>query len=196
MSIKNKRKQFNKKQFLCSMKKAYCILARANDYKIFPPMIETKLPHNTIMSATFRQDGKGAILYDYQKFTKRFGKQDVVFQEAMVGNCVAHEFRHVYQVNQVFSKKSNERKGVLRKWKQNIQNYKSVDNGFDFDEYKMQPIEIDANLYSYLFSAQVYDVILPIGDKKQYNATKRLYKKYCGKLDKSIFNRQAKGLCE
>lgn len=94
MSIKNNKKEFNKKQFLRTIKEAYIILKGAHDYKKTPPLIETKLPKGTLMGLVIKSNGRCAILYDYQKFARQYFKNEPFVQRAIAGASVAHEFRH------------------------------------------------------------------------------------------------------
>lgn len=188
MSSKNKYGKFTKKNYLHIMRWAVWRNCMDFGYQKAPCLIETELGGKALMSFAWRGN-HCVIFYDYKEFKKEFGQQSYDLQQAYVGTITAHEMRHYYQYRQMRAKKAREKKKILARWRKNEKHYKRMVDGYSLKEYLMQPLELDASLYEYVFGAEYFDMLLGglIKDEEHFNAMEKLYKEYSGKKNPELF---------
>lgn len=70
-----------------------------------------------------------------------------------VFQTMIHEMRHAYQAASVKDPNSYVvSEETIEQWKNNFEDYKSVDNGYSYEEYVSQPIEYDAKNFAKQYS--------------------------------------------
>ena len=189
MSSKDKYGKFKKKHFVRIIDNVRHYLCRKFGYKIKPYIFETQLAENMLMLFTHRM-GVYFIFYDYKQFKKIFGHRDFETQEAYAAVIMAHEMRHYYQHRQMVAKKPKEKEEIIELWRENEWNPKYVEDGYSLSECLLQPLELDAALFEYVFGAEIFEFLLPqvIKDEEHFNAMEKLYVEYFGETDTDLFN--------
>lgn len=105
---------------------------------------------------------------------KYFPDDDLLFINIDLHNnneewlAIIHELRHCYQFYEIESDQPIENKKLIKEWLDNIENYKDSSN----KNYENQPIEVDANAFTYVISMYLYERPVYIN-----NANKKLYKR-------------------
>ena len=133
--------------------------------------------------------GRYAIFYDYMQFKDAFEDLDFEGQEAYAMFMIAHEMRHYYQMRQLDSKKPREPKERLDKWRKDDENPKYPGDFCSLFDFFMQPMELDAEVFAYVFVADKLGVAVNfdyIGD----NYIKEMEKYYIelfGETNEEIF---------
>ena len=189
MSSKNKYGKFKKKDYVRMVENVVWYLTRKFGYKTRPYIFETKLPQNILMTF-IHMASTYAIFYDYKQFKETFGHRDFDTQKAYVASIAAHEMRHYYQHRQMAAKKPKEKVEIIERWKDNEFNLKELRNGDSVSEVLLQPLELDAALYEYMFGAEIFEVLLlqAINNEDHFNAMERLYIEYFGETNTDLFN--------
>lgn len=157
-------------------------------YSVRPCLREAKLGYGEMMmSCNYYKHY--TILYDWQKFRKMFGKQDYLTQVALAMSSAAHEMRHYYQVRQIFSRTPSEDEKTLDGWWENHINGKYVGEDCTILEFFMQPMELDAELYSYWYVAKTLDCRLNLDyiDKNFINVLKNKFIEMFGADHKDLY---------
>ena len=189
MSSKDKYGKFKKKDYVRIIESVRNYLCRKFGYKIKPHIFETQLKENALMMFTHTASGY-AILYDYRQFKEMFGHRDFQTQEAYAGAIMAHEMRHYYQHRQMIAQKPKEKVETVALWWENEWNPKFFGEGCSLSEFLLQPLELDATLFEYVFGAEIFEVLLlqAIKDEEHLNAMEKLYIEYFGETDTDLFN--------
>lgn len=189
MSNKNRYGTFKKKHFVRMIDNVRYYICRKFGYKIKPYIFETQLQKNSLMLFTHAAGGY-AIFYDYKRFKETFGHRDFETQEAYAAAIMAHEMRHYYQHRQMTAKKPKEKARIIALWRENEWNPKYVEDGYSLSEFCLQPLELDAALFEYVFGAEIFEVLLlqVIKDEEHFNAMEKLYIEYFGETDTDLFN--------
>lgn len=189
MSSKDRYGKFKKKHYVRTIYAVRDYLCRQFGYKIKPFLFETELPPRVLMNFCHNANG-WAIFYDYKKFKKRFGHEDFEGQEAYAAASMAHEMRHYYQHRQMLAPNPKESEKTIMLWWDNEENTKSLEDGDSLLDCLLQPLELDARLFEYVFAAEEFDLLLPrlILNEEHFNAMEKLYVEYYGKTDESLFN--------
>ena len=119
-----------------------------------------------------------------------FGHRDFQTQEAYAGAIMAHEMRHYYQHRQMIAQKPKEKVETVALWWENEWNPKFFGEGCSLSEFLLQPLELDATLFEYVFGAEIFEVLLlqAIKDEEHLNAMEKLYIEYFGETDTDLFN--------
>ncbi len=195
MSSKEKYGKFKKKHFVRMIDNVRCYLCRKFGYKIKPYIFETQLEKNSLMLFTHTAD-RYAIFYDYKQFKEMFGHRDFETQEAYAAAIMAHEMRHYYQHRQMIAKNPKEKAETIALWRENEWNPKNVEDGCSLLEFLLQPLELDAALFEYVFGAEMFEVLLlqVIKDEEHFNAMECLYIEYFGETDSDLFNNEVRGI--
>ena len=65
-----------------------------------------------------------------------------------------------------------------------------MEDGCSLSEFLLQPLELDAALFEYVFGAEIFEVLLlqVIKDEEHFNAMEKLYVEYFGETDTDLFN--------
>ena len=189
MSSKNKYGKFKKKDYIRMVENVVWYLTRKFGYKKRPYIYETKLPKDILMGFIFK-NGAGVIYYDYMQFKETFGHRDFDTQEAYAAAITAHEMRHYYQYRQILAKKPKEDEATIALWRENESHSKQLDNGEALSEFLLQPLELDASLFEYVFAAEIFEVLLiqAIHDEEHFDAMEKLYIEYFGETDSELFS--------
>ncbi len=99
-----------------------------------------------------------AIFYDYKQFKKTFEHLDFEGQLAYAMSLIAHEMGHYYQMRQLDSPKPRESAETLNAWRENDENAKFPDDCDSLLEFYTQPMELDAELFAYVFVAEQLNI--------------------------------------
>lgn len=191
MSNKDRYGKFKKKDYVRMIDNVRYYLCRKFGYKIKPYIFETQLKENALMLFTHTA-GRYAIFYDYKQFKETFGHRDFKTQEAYAAAIMAHEMRHYYQHRQMTAKKPKEKMETVALWRENEWSPKNIQDGYSLSEFLLQPLELDAALYEYVFGAEIFEVLLlqVIKDEEHFNAMEKLYVEYFGETDMDLFNEE------
>ena len=189
MSSKERYGKFKKTHFVRMIDNVRYYLCRKFGYKIMPRLFETQLTDNTMMVFTHTAN-RYAIYYDYKRFKEMFGHRDFETQEAYAGAIMAHEMRHYYQHRQMRAKQPKEKEETIALWQENEWKPKDLDDGYSLSEYCLQPLELDATLFEYVFGAEIFKMLLlqVIKDEEHFNEMEKLYVEYFGETDTDLFN--------
>ena len=193
MSSKDRYGKFKKKHFVRMIDNVRYYLCRKFGYKIKPYVFETQLEKNSLMALSHRAN-KYAIFYDYKQFKEIFGDMDFEAQEAYAAAIMAHEMRHYYQHRQMLAKKPKEKIETVTLWQENEWNLENTEEGYSLSELLLQPLELDATLFEYVFGAEMFEMLLlqVIKDEEHFNAMEKLYMEYFGETDTDLFNDEIK----
>jgi hypothetical protein len=191
MSSKNKFGKFKKKDFIRIILSTRTYLCDKFGYKIKPHIFETRLPKGCLMMFIHQQNTY-VIFYDYIKFKKVFGSLDFDAQEAYAAAVMAHEMRHYYQHRQMIAAKPKEKEEIIVRWRENEQEPVEMEGDELCLEHFLQPLELDASLFEYVFGAEVFDLALlqVIYSQEHYDAMEQLYIEYFGETDAKFFNEE------
>ena len=195
MSSKDRYGKFKKKHYVRIIDNVRCYLCDKFGYKIKPHLFETALPENTPMMFTHTEKTY-FVFYDYKQFKKMFGNDDFETQEAYAAAIMAHEMRHYYQHRQMIAQNPKETQKTIALWRDNEWNPKCLKDGCSFSEYCLQPLELDATLFEYVFGAKIFEKVLlqTVKDEEHFNAMERLYIEYFGETDKDLFSEEIKNI--
>jgi hypothetical protein len=173
---KNRYAQFRKKDLVGIYNYIIDFCLRKFGYSKRPHLVETRLIDGAL-ACMVTHNNEYAIMYDYKQFRDSY--KDMTYEdcEMLALSIIAHEMRHYYQVRQIFSKTPRENEKTLAEWRRDYFNGKVLgDDGCDsFFEYFTQSLELDAELYAYVFVGKILDKV-PIYPDKEY--VKELRKKY------------------
>ena len=189
MSSKDRYGKFKKKDYVRILNRVRHYLCGKFGYKIKPRVFETQLEENTLM--VFMHGASGyEILYDYKQFKRNFGHRNFEVQEAYAAAIMAHEMRHYYQHRQMLTSYPQETAETIALWRENEWNPKQLEDGYSLSEFCLQPLELDASLFEYVFGAEIFEVLLlqVIKDEEHFNAMEQLYIEYFGATDEDLFN--------
>ena len=195
MSSKNKYGKFKKKDYVRIVENVVYYLCDKFGYRIKPYVFETELPPNALMMFTHKP-GAYAIVYDYKQFKEKFGCRDFETQEAYAAAIAAHEMRHYYQHRQMIAKKPREKAEIIARWRENEDDPKCWEDSYSILDFCLQPLELDAVLYEYVFGAEIFEkaLIQVICNEEHFDALEKLYVEYFGETDPDIFNDEIRNL--
>lgn len=165
----------------------YCLYAFG--YSIRPYILEASLNYGEMMMFC-ESHNKYAILYDWKQFKKTFRYCDYETQRSYAMATAAHEMRHYYQVRQIYSKTPRENEKTIAEWKENHFNGKILgENGCTLLEFFLQPMELDAELYAFYFTAKVLGNVIKLDyiDENYINVLKEKYIELFGENDKDLY---------
>lgn len=190
MSKKERYGKFKKKDYVRTIENTVWYLCDKFGYKTKPYLIETELKDGSLMGYMYRPK-RSVIIYDYKAFKRAFGDYDYDTQEAYASAITAHETRHYYQYRQMYSKKPKEKESVIDRWKRDRDN-EMCSNALTNGEYCMQPLELDAFLFEYVFGAHVFRYVLLkcIFNEEHLDALENLYMEYYGETDERLFGEE------
>lgn len=189
MSSRDKYGKFRKKDYIYIIYAVRDYLCEKFGYKKKPFLFETRLEEGTLMLFIHRQN-RYAIFYDYKQFKDLFGHKSFSFQNAYAGAIMAHEIRHYYQHRQMISLHPREKEEVIASWREDEWNLKNLGEGASQEEFYLQPLELDATLFEYVFGAEEFNWFLleTIAEEKHFNVMEQLYVEYFGETDETLFN--------
>lgn len=193
MSSRDKYGKFKKKDYMRILRGVCEYLCEEFGYKKKPLLLETQLDKTSLMFFVHR--GKRcAILHDYQQFKKHFGDQSFSVQEAYAAAIVAHEMRHYYQHRQMLAAQPRESEERVALWRENEENLKVPEDGASLKECILQPLEVDASLFEYVFGAEEFNYVLYkcIADEEHLDAMEKLHVEYFGETDERLFGEKVR----
>ena len=159
---RNKNSLFKKRHYVAIIKYTTEYLAWYFGYKKKPYLFESTNKEGEAMLICRGRKGHYAIFYDYMQFKEVFGHLDFEGQEAYAMLLIAHEMRHYYQMRQLDSKHPSEPKERLDKWRKDDENHKYPGDDCSVFEFFMQPMELDAELFAYVFVADKLGVTVSL----------------------------------
>ena len=195
---RNKRSLFKKRHYVAIIRKTTEYLTRCFGYKRKPFVFESVNSEGALM--TICSDSKNryfAIFYDYMQWKNIFGYLSFEEQAASVMHIIAHEMRHYYQLRQIDSKHPNQPDDRLTAWRNNYENMKYVSDDFSVFDFYMQPTELDAELFAYVFVADQTDLLQDtahIGES-YIKELEEYYVKLCGETDDELFPKESTEGC-
>lgn len=195
---RNKKSLFKKRHYVTIIKDTAKYLTRYFGYKKKPFLFESTNDDGDLMLIMRgRRKNVYGIFYDYMQFKDRFGHLDFEGQEACAMSLIAHEMRHYFQMRQLDSKKPYVPKERLDKWRENDENPKYPGDDCSVFEFYMQPMELDAELFAYVFVADVLSVRLnPKYIGKDYiKEMEKYYIELFGETDEDIFPKDSTNGC-
>ena len=186
---RNENNLFKKRHYVAIIKYTTEYLTRYFGYKKKLYLFESTNKEGEAMLICRGRKGHYAIFYDYMQFKKVFGHLDFEGQEAYAMLLIAHEMRHYYQMRQLDSKHPSEPKERLDKWRKDDENPKYPGKDCTVFEFFMQSMELDAELFAYVFVADKLDVAVSL-DYIGENYIKEMEKYYIelfGETNEDIF---------
>lgn len=181
---------FKKRHFVSIIKWTAAYLTRYFGYKRQPYVFETSNEDGVQMCICESEEKRYyAIFYDYMHFKRAYGELDFDGQEAYAMFIMAHEMRHYYQLRQMNSSKADEPEERLKLWRENRENKKSVGEDCTVLEFFMQPMELDACLFAYVFVASKLDILMLLDeiDENYINELEKYYVELFGETDEELF---------
>lgn len=190
---RNKKSLFKKRHYVSTIKFAVSYLAWFFGYNRSPFLFESVNDDGVLMSiCDWVKKGYFAIFYDYMQWKSVFGHLSFEEQQASVIYLIAHEMRHYYQLRQLDSKCPDEPKDRLASWRYNYENPKYVGDDCSVFEFFMQPMELDASLFAYVFVADKTGFLMNTAHVS--NDYLKELEKYCielfGKTNEELFPRE------
>ena len=184
MSSKARYGKFTKGDYVRYLEYTVWRLCREFGYKKEPKTYETQLSKENATMLFVHRGKKFAIFYDYKHFKKFFGHLSYGYQKIILVGIVAHEMRHYYQHRQMQAKVPREKKGIIEGWK------KDENGEFSHLPLHLQPLELDAQLFSIKFKDEVFDVVssYSIFDMEHVTALEKLYVEYYEETDQELFD--------
>jgi len=186
--------KLRKREYIKIVKQVICYHIEKYDLSV-PYIRETKLPDGCEM-ATRNIGDRCVIAFDYQQFQKKYGNLNYRLSADVVANYTAHEMRHCYQHKQLQTQTPCESKRTLKKWYKNMKSYVDPTKQYNsYEDYCMQPIELDAYLHGYKFCVDhcVHLCVSFLKNEKFYNQLEKEYKRLYKKDVKKYFNAEILG---
>lgn len=126
--------------------------------------------NNTIKNFTYLKDIKG----------KYFLNDNVLYLNNDLHNddivlSLIHELRHVYQFQEMNSNDPLENEQTVKIWNENLKNYLGT-NDTDHKTYINQPLELDANAFTYFISVIVFGRAIFVNDVEKGVLSKEIDK--------------------
>jgi len=186
---RNKGSLFKKRHYVGLINYTVNYLTHYFGYKKKPHLFESTNKEGEAMIICRGRKGHYAIFYDYLQFKQVFGHLDFEGQEAYATLLIAHEMRHYYQMRQLDSKNPSEPKERLDKWRIDDENPKYPGEDYTIFEFYMQSIELDAELFAYVFVAEKLGVLVNTNyiDKSYLGELEKYYIELFGETDEQLF---------
>lgn len=186
----NKYDLFRKRHYVSIIKWTVSYCTWYFGYKKKPFLFETVNKKGELMYICRGNKKRYAIFYDYMQFKRVFGHLDFEGQLAYAMFLIAHEMRHYYQMRQLDTKHPRETAETLEKWRRDDESPKYPGNDCSLLEFYMQPMELDAELFAYLFVADKLDVQVSVDfiDKHYLKAMEKHYIELFGKTNENLFS--------
>jgi len=172
-----------KRQFINVIKNTINDCLKIFGYSKKPYILETSFnSYAVMMFVEGKSKGSSAIYFDYQKFQKLFRNCDGEGRVLWLIHIVAHEMRHYYQYRQITSQNPKEDEIIIQEWKSE----RVIRNHCQHNEYFGNVRELDAYTFSYIYTAERFDMIpVDSGLPQNYRIRMRNYaKKLYGKSHK------------
>ena len=194
---RNKNNLFKKCHYVSIIKYTAEYLAWYFGYKRKPFLFESANKEGEAMVIYRGRKGRYAIFYDYMQFKKVFGHLDFEGQEAYAMLLIAHEMRHYYQMRQLDSKHPSEPKERLDKWRIDDENPKYPGEDCSILEFFMQSMELDAELFAYVFVAEKLECLVSFNyiDENYINELEKYYIELFGETNEELFPKNSTDGC-
>ena len=182
---------FRKRHYISVIKQTVDYCTWLFGYKKMPFLFETENRDGELMYICRGKKHQYAIFYDYKQFKKIFGYLDFEGQLAYATLLIAHEMAHYYQMRQIDSPKPRESAEILEKWRANDENAKFPDECDSLLNFYMQPMELDAELFAYVFVAEHLNAKISV-DFIDPNYLKEMEKRYVylyGETNEELFGK-------
>ena len=153
---------FRKRHFVSVIEQIVHYCTELFGYKKQPYLFESTNRDGELMVIVEGSKRNYAIVYDYQQFKQNFGHLEPKEQEALVAFLAAHEMRHYYQMRQLNASYPKETEETLTKWRENHYFPKPISKNLSAMEFYMQPMELDAQLFAYMFVAYTLNALVKI----------------------------------
>lgn len=157
---RNQASLFKKRHYVRIIENTAAICTRLFGYKRKPDIFESQNREGEVMYICRGRGDRYGIFYDYLQFRRRFADCDFETLEALAAFFMAHEMRHYYQMRQIDSKKPRESAKTIEKWRQNEDDPKYPPDDCTVLEFYLQPMEIDAELFAYIFVSSYFDCLV------------------------------------
>ena len=186
---RNKNNLFKKRHYVAIIKYTTEYLTWYFGYKKKPYLFESVNEDGADMFICRGRKNRYGIFYDYRQFKQAFGHLDFEGQEAYAMLMIAHEMRHYYQLRQLDSKHPSEHEERLDKWRKDDENPKYPGDDCSVFEFYMQPTELDAELFAYLFVADKLGVAVSLDyiGKDYIKEMEKYYIELFGETNEDIF---------
>ena len=149
---------FRKRHYISTIKQTVDYCTRLFGYKKKPFLFETENRKGELMYICRGKKRQYAVFYDYKQFKKTFGHLSFDGQLAYAVALIAHEMGHYYQMRQLDSSNPRESAETLKAWRENDENTKFPGECDSLLEFYTQPMELDAELFAYVFVADQLNI--------------------------------------
>ena len=189
---KQKYDLFRKRHYVSIIKQVTSYCTACFGYKKKPFLFETVNEKGELMRICRGNKNRYAIFYDYMQFKRLFGHLDFEGQQSYAMFLIAHEMRHYYQMRQLDATRPRESAETLEKWRQDDEHPKYPGNDCSILEFYMQPMELDAELFAYVFVADHLDMLVSVDfiDKGYLRVMEKHYIELFGETNEELFSRE------
>ena len=188
---RNRNAIFKKKEYTQIIKNtvAYCTLLFGYTKK--PTIVESSYDPKALMATHYLSKKHCYIVHNYYNFRKIFGEGDFTDQAAWAMFLAAHEMRHYYQSRQIDSKNPVEDEDILNEWRDNDK-IDPPDPEESILNYFLQPRELDAELFAYIFVAEHMGVLVCFDaiDDTYINHLEEYYIRYFSETNEELFPKE------
>ena len=186
---RNQNSRFKKRHYVAIIKWVVEYCTRLWGYTKKPLLFESTNKKGELMCICRGKRRNYAIFYDYVQFKKLFDHLDFQGKEAYAMFLTAHEMRHYYQMRQLDCKNPSENEELLEKWRADDTNVKYPSDSFSILEFYRQPMEKDAELFAYVYTAEMLDVLVNLDfiDENYIKELEEYYIELFGETDEIYF---------
>lgn len=182
---------FKKKHYTRIIKQTAKYCTHLFGYTKGPIIVESSYDPTFLMSMNYLSKRHSYLVHNYNNFRKVYGKEDFTCQAAWTMFLTAHEMRHFYQHRQLDSKNPVEDENILNEWRIN---YKQFEPNTDFTllSYFLQPVELDAEMFAYIFVAEHMEVLLSLDaiDDQFIHHLEEYFVRYYGETNERLFPKE------
>ena len=188
MIDRNQHNPFKKRHYIAALKWTVDRCLALFGYKNKPYLLETRLKNGEMMEfLDFKPHY--VILYDYGNFRRTFSDKDYETQLCYAVSIAAHEMRHYYQVRQLYAKVPRETPETVEAWRKNHVDPDMTEPEDGLLDFYRQPMELDAALFSYVFTADACDALVSFDyvDRRFIDELEQAYVARFGETDPQLF---------
>jgi hypothetical protein len=188
----NSESTFTHEHYIALIKSIVGSCTRFFGYLRRPRIVECQNDEGAAMIIRRTGRNRYTIFCDYDQFVDNFGELDFEGQEAYCALLISHEMRHYYQMRQLESRWVRESEETLRAWQENDDCPKIPSEDFSVLDFYMQPMEIDAELFAYLFVAYNLGIRVSLDfiDEGYIHELKKYCIEYLGEADDEVFSNE------
>ena len=195
---RNKGNPFKKRHYVSIIKYTADYLTWYFGYKKQPYLFEsTNKKGDVMLICRGRKNDSYGIFYDYQQFKDVFGHLDFEGQEAYAMFLIAHEMRHYYQMRQLDSAHPVESKETLERWRIDDEKPKYPGEDCSIFEFFMQSMELDAELFAYVFVADRLECLVSLNyiSENYIVELEKYYIELFGETNEELFPKDSTDSC-